>query len=550
MGKIFKAVIYCRLSKEDGNKNESDSIANQRSFCLDYLNKQSDIVLVDTIVDDGVSGVSFNREGFRKIKELIQNRTIDCIIVRDLSRFSRNYIDAGMYLEKIFPSIGIRFIAINDNYDSLNSDKTSDYFILPFKNLINDSYAKDISVKIRSSLDVKRKNGEYVGAFCPYGYKRDEEIRHKLVIDENATPIIKRIFSMFKDGLSLKQIADKLNELGVLSPIDYKNSQGIMLETSFKSSSLAKWDYNTVKRILTNECYIGNLCQGKCGKVNYKVHAVQAKAKKDWIIIENSHEAIVSNSDFLAVNELLKRDTRLINADCENVLSGFVFCGDCGSSMIRKTRTVKGKKYIYYICSANKKNKSCSSHCTAQNIIEKTLLNSLQCLTALLKNEEIKLSNTDFYEFNIKNQTKKQSEEIAKYKKAKQRLYEDFQKGIIDEDEYFEFKKTYSNIINQKEISLVKLKELNNKQVKTWTSSFVKYRNFTALSRRVLMAFVDKILIYENNNHKIIYKFNSVFQREKSPIFSEYSPSFRGACLKKERYEPCETLTFLRRTGL
>ena len=181
-GKVYRTAIYCRLSREDGDKVESNSIASQRAICEDYIARHDDLEIVcEPFVDDGYSGVSFNRPNFKKLEDAIRKGAIDCIVVKDLSRFSRNYIDGGRYLEKIFPQLGIRFIAVNDAYDSLTGDPQSDSFVIPFKNLINDSYCKDISMKIRSSLEVKQKNGEFVGAFAPYGYKKSPDNKNQLM---------------------------------------------------------------------------------------------------------------------------------------------------------------------------------------------------------------------------------------------------------------------------------------------------------------------------------------------------------------------------------
>lgn len=210
--KVYRTAIYCRLSREDGDKVESNSIASQRAICEDYIARHDDLELVcEPFVDDGYSGVSFNRPQFKKLEEAIRKGALDCIVVKDLSRFSRNYIDGGRYIEKIFPQLGIRFIAINDAYDSLTGDPQSDSFVIPFKNLINDSYCKDISMKIRSSLEVKQKSGEFVGSFAPYGYMKSPENKNQLIVDEAVSEYVQMIFSMYKDGFSIGRIAKRLN---------------------------------------------------------------------------------------------------------------------------------------------------------------------------------------------------------------------------------------------------------------------------------------------------------------------------------------------------
>lgn len=239
--KVYRTAIYCRLSREDGDKVESNSIASQRAICEDYIAKHDDLEIVcEPFIDDGYSGVSFNRPNFKKLEEAIRSGAIDCIVVKDLSRFSRNYIDGGRYLEKIFPQLGIRFIAINDAYDSLTGDPQSDSFVIPFKNLINDSYCKDISMKIRSSLEVKQKNGEFVGAFAPYGYMKAPENKNQLIVDEAVSEYVQMIFAMYKDGFSIGRIAARLNQMGVLSPMEYKHSVGVKFDTVFKTGDTAK----------------------------------------------------------------------------------------------------------------------------------------------------------------------------------------------------------------------------------------------------------------------------------------------------------------------
>ena len=354
--KVYRTAIYCRLSREDGDKVESNSIASQRAICEDYIARHEDLELVcEPFVDDGYSGVSFNRPQFKKLEEAIRKGALDCIVVKDLSRFSRNYIDGGRYIEKIFPQLGIRFIAINDAYDSLTGDPQSDSFVIPFKNLINDSYCKDISMKIRSSLEVKQKSGEFVGSFSPYGYMKSPENKNQLIVDEAVSEYVQMIFSMYKDGFSIGRIAKRLNQMGVLSPMEYKHSAGVKFDTVFKTGDTAKWTYKAVQRILTNEVYIGVLAQGKRGTPNYKVRVVKSKDESEWVKVENAHEALVSYEDFMAVKVMMQRDMRCSpDQDEAHLFSGFLFCGDCQQPMIRKTVPSKTKKYIYYVCSTNR----------------------------------------------------------------------------------------------------------------------------------------------------------------------------------------------------
>lgn len=269
--RIWNAAEYTRLSRDDGDKAESNSITSQKEIIRDYVRRHPEFVIVKEYADDGYSGVNFERPGFKQMMEDIKAKKIDCVICKDLSRFARNYIDAGRYLEKIFPFMGVRFIAINDNYDSCGEKAQSDALIVPFKNLINDAYCRDISVKIRSQLDIKRKMGDFIGAFAPYGYRKDEANRNRLVVDEEAARTVELIFRLRIQGLCNSAIADRLNSMGILSPMEYKQAQGFNYSCGFRSNEQAQWSPMLVKRILSNEIYIGTLIQHKSGTPNHKI---------------------------------------------------------------------------------------------------------------------------------------------------------------------------------------------------------------------------------------------------------------------------------------
>ena len=231
--RIYHAAIYVRLSKEDGDvagtaKAESNSISNQKNLIKDFLKDKDDIIVVSERVDDGYSGSNFERPGFQMMMEDIRRGAVDCVVVKDLSRFGREYIDSGKYIERLFPALGVRFIAVNDHIDS-KEESGRDDIVVPFKNLMNDAYCRDISIKIRSHLEVKRKNGEYIGAFTPYGYKKDENDRNRLVPDLYAAGVVKDIFRMKMNGMSQAAIAERLNGKGILSPMEYKHSLGIRI---------------------------------------------------------------------------------------------------------------------------------------------------------------------------------------------------------------------------------------------------------------------------------------------------------------------------------
>lgn len=525
--RVYRTAIYARLSKDDGDKEESNSITSQKAICEEYIGKHPDLELVETFVDDGCSGVDFERPAFRRMEEALRERRVEAIVCKDLSRFSRNYIDGGRYLEKIFPLLGVRFIAINDCYDTLSDNRLSNTFLVPFKNLINDTYCKDISVKIRTNLDVKRRKGEYVGAYTPYGYMKDPGDKNRLVVDEEAGRIVQQIFSLYKDGMSVGQIATHLNELGIQSPMRHKITSGINFGTGFKTREGAKWSYNAVRRILVNEVYTGILIQGKRGTPNYKVHIVQDRDEADWIRVEDAHEALVTFDDFITVNTLLHRDSRVATStdSDNNPFSGFLFCADCGHSMVRKVVPSKGKKYYYYICSAHRRHDGCSAHSISAAEVERTVKNAIATHISSL----LDLSKTIAYieqlpeahrlSLTYAAQTDKLEEEMEHIRRMKLRIYEDLTDGVIDQKEYADFRKQYTDMMEEKQAVLERIqREKRNAQVcgdaeKAWVTLFRQYENIEEINRRVLMALVDKILIYENHAMEVVFRYRDEYSR-------------------------------------
>ena len=342
---LYKAAIYLRISRDDEDKSESDSIQNQRDLLKAFIDKDPQIELIDEFVDDGYTGTNFDRPGFMKMMEMVQNDCINCIIVKDLSRLGRNYIETGKYIDKIFPMAGVRFISVNDNYDSCRGFNDADQIVIPFKNLINDSYCRDISMKIRSQLDIKRKNGKFIGAWAGYGYKKDPNDKTHLIIDEPAAEIVKLIFNMKLEGYSASKIADYLNEMGVLTPLQYKRSLGMNCNVGYWKGDNPHWVSPMVGRILKNELYIGNLAQGKCRKINYKVKKNVPVDESEWIKVAGTHEPIVSRAVFDAVQRVLARDTRtspheekvgIFSVDFPSIVKGFSLVPICAEESFFK----------------------------------------------------------------------------------------------------------------------------------------------------------------------------------------------------------------------
>ena len=352
----YDATAYLRLSYTADQSEESDSITNQKKLVEDFVAAHPDITLVNERVDDGYSGVLFDRPAFQEMMQDITQGTINCVIVKDLSRLGREYIETGRYLRQIFPAYGVRFIAINDGIDTANEHNGDDLNI-SLKNLLNDTYCRDISVKTRSALLSKRKNGEYVGACPVYGYRKDQENKNQLVIDEDTARVVRDIFRRRIDGASAKRIADELNRLGIPSPLAYKISRGLPHpKRGYADSQKAQWSAHAILRILQDETYTGVLLQGKQSTHNHKIKDIIEKPAEEWIRTENAHAPIIRKQDFELVQKIMGLDTRTApDGDAVYLFSGILICRSCGGRMTRKTNTVKGKKYIYYHCPTGKK---------------------------------------------------------------------------------------------------------------------------------------------------------------------------------------------------
>lgn len=521
--KIWNTTLYLRLSRDDGDKEESNSITGQRELLRDYISQRPEFREYAVRVDDGFSGSTFERPSFQKMIEDVKAGRTDCIIVKDLSRFGRNYLDAGEYIEKIFPFLGVRFIAVNDNYDSLGDKKASDDLIIPFKNLINEAYCRDISVKIRSQLEIKRKNGQFLGSFAAFGYLKDDQDKNRLVVDQYAADIVRDIFKWKLEGVSPQDIADALNKLGVLSPMEYKRSLGMKFTTSFKTNAKAAWSAGTVIRILKNPIYTGVLVQGKETTPSYKVHKRITKDESEWTVIADSHEAIISKIDFDSVQKVLKCDTRRSpDGKVVGLFSGMIFCGDCGASMVRKTVPAGEKKYVYYVCSAHKQDKSCSPHRMRDVALEEIVLDSVkQHISEVIDMSEL-LTITDTAPLRtaqaqkVQRQLDKKHEEYEKLQKLLMSLYENLADGIIDREEYTRLKASFTTRADEAEKQMDALRETltdiqNHGAENAWMNEFVKRKGLTSLDRAVVVALIDKILIHSNDTVEIIYRWQDEF---------------------------------------
>lgn len=519
-----KVGAYFRLSREDGDKLESDSIRNQRKLITEFLEKNPRMRLIREYVDDGYSGTNFDRPDFIRMVNDAQAGRINCIIVKDLSRLGRNYIETGRYIEKILPAMGIRLIAVNDNYDSADKSSDESQIIIPFKNLINDAYCRDISLKIRSHLDVKRKSGQYIGSFALYGYKKDPDNKSHLIIDEYAAGIVERIFNMKLNGYGAAKIAEKLNEEGVQPPFEYKRKCGFKFDSGFKSCDGAGWCEESVDRILKNEMYTGKMIQGKIKKINYKVKKSLPTEKNEWFCVEGTHEPIISKERFELVQSIMEKDTRT-PPDAEHVfpMSGYVKCGSCQQNMVRRVVT-SGKRYVYYHCSTYKAGGNCTSHIVRYDTVENAVLSAIQQQLTLLDKIESVLKLIDerpseqIAVLTIDRQLEKLKENIEYYGNLMAKLYKDMVDGVVSRVEYNDLHNRFDRSRKAVEETYNKLLEKKNLilsgqvHLQPWVESLKKYRNLTELSRSAVVALIDKVIVNDSKDIRVVFSFEDELQ--------------------------------------
>ena len=533
--KIWSVALYIRLSQEDADngqdKQESNSVTSQKTLLNEFVEEHDDLIVYDTYIDDGFTGTDFNRPSFQRLLEDMRNGNINCVIVKDLSRLGRNYIEVGNYMEQVFPLFNIRFIAINDSVDSFKNPSSTNTILVPFKNLINDEYARDTSTKIRTSLNGKKKKGEFVGAFPSYGYIKDTKDKHKLIIDEVAADIVRKIFNWnVNEGLGKIAICHKLNDLGVLNPTGHKK---IELGQNYNNYGIQDntytWTPSTVRNILKNEVYIGNTVQGKRRAKSYKIHKIENVPKEEWVRVENTHEPIIDKDTFEKAQELSRRDTKVSQKTKElSVWAGLLKCADCKRAMNKKSSTNKsGNKYEYYICSTYRKksNKLCTKHSVKQENLEKAVLEAINLhIDSLIDIEEIleQINKSEFQ--NIKNEniekmiTAKQNE-ISKISNFKMKLYEDWKNEDITREEYIEYKQKYENDIERLKQNIERLQnekekyENQNVSGNEWIKKFKEQKDLTELSRDIIIELIDCIYVHENGDITIKFKFEDEFKR-------------------------------------
>ena len=524
IAKVWNTCGYVRLSREDGDKGESNSVTGQKDLIRDYFSRHPELRECGMKVDDGYTGSNFDRPAFQEMMAEVKAGKINCIVVKDLSRFGREHLDAGEYIEKIFPFLGVRFIAINDHYDSLHSNAESDELMIPFKNLINEAYCRDTSIKIRSQLEIKRNRGDFIGSFAVFGYRKDPADRHRLLVDDYAAEVVRDIFAWKLDGLSAGDIAARLSSAGIPTPMDYKQSQGMNYSTSFRIKEKSEWSAGMILRILKNPVYTGVLEQGRVTTPSYRVKRLVNKPREEWAVVENCHEAIINYYDFESVQKALALDARTTESGkAVDLFSGMVNCGECGGAMIKKTVPSGKKKYTYYVCATHKNEKTCFSHGIRDTALTEIVLEFLKkhirdvidLADLLAMTDTAQLQKAKVQKLRERLDTKEA--EIDRYQRLLRSLYESLADGLIDQSEYQNLKKSYTNRRAQAEEQANAIREEMEQEINHsdqglgWIEEFRRYQNIEVLDRSIVVRLIERILIFRDRRVDIVYRWQNEF---------------------------------------
>lgn len=518
---IWNTAGYLRLSREDGDKAESDSILNQRKLLEDYIKTHPDLHLVDFYQDDGYTGTNFDRPGFRAMEKAIDRGSINCVLVKDLSRFGRDYIEMGRYLERIFPAQGVRFIAVNDHVDSQHGRYD---MLLPMKNIFNTQYARDISDKVRSAIHTKQERGEFVGAFACYGYRKDPSNHSHLLIDPPAAQVVQRIFDLFEQGYGKVKIAKQLNLEGLPPPSEYKRLSGLRYHNGQKIEHTTYWTYATIHCILQNQMYTGAMEQGKTLRSTMHGKAKQ-KPKQDRAVVPGTHEAIIQAEQWLRVQSLLEKRTRQLDFEQnQHLFAGFLRCGDCGRAMVKSKRA----DGLYYTCGSYKRYgpAACSRHGISHSALVRLVLDDLnQIISAagdIKQLVEDKKSRPRQALQAGESRLKTDLERIFRYKKV---AYEDYRDGLLSRADYLRYRTDYDRQEQELTAQLQLLMQSEEPLPhQPWTESLLRHGKLTTLDRITVAETIKQILIFRDGRIEITYAFSneSELLAPQEPFYAEF----------------------------
>ena len=505
---IRKTALYCRLSQDDGIEGDSNSIQNQKAI-LQKFAEDHHFPSPCFYVDDGFSGGTFQRPAFQQMISDMENGEIGIIVTKDLSRLGRNQLHTGLYIEERFPMFGVRYIAINDNVDTDSSESND---LMPFKNLFNEWFIRDTSRKIRAVLKAKAERGERLGTRAPYGYRKDPDTK-KLIVDEEAAAIVRRIFAMCAGGSGPSQIARILKKEQILTPTMYAYTKYGMTHTGLDTQRPYHWSGDTVADMLENEIYLGNTVNMKYSTKSYKDKRRVEHSREECLVFENTHPALVTQEVWDIVQRVRKNKRRRTNMDEQNKYSGLVFCADCGSNMVLHWTHTMSASYNHFTCRTYKKDgEACTGHYIRECVLDEVVLEDLRRVTAMAREhpEGFAAYIGSRQSTEIQREIRRQEKELAAMRKRKtevdtifKKLYEDSVLGCISTEQFQMLSGSYTEEQNQiaagipqKEMDIQRLRETVN-----GTDGFIdkakRYTDITKLTPELLRLFIEKIVVHE-----------------------------------------------------
>ena len=532
----FPTAIYARLSVENSGKSEKvDVIANQIEICKSYLTERPYLNLVDTYMDNGRTGTVFDRPEFNRLMTDIRSGRIKCLVVRDLSRFGRDYIETGTFLERIFPQIGLRFISIKENFDSFDTDGNSESLLIPLQNMVNSLYSKDISRKVSTALKAQMESGEFKKRNLPYGYRWDEE-HSNMVFDEETAPIVRKIFQWKIEGLSLPAIADRLDAMDAPNPEFQKYQVGVR---TGNATAKKVWNKSTLTNILDNPHYVGDTVLGRTQNAIYKGVKNQHIDRENWIVFPDTHEAIISREDFQKVREMREAAARArvekmersekIRATLINLFDGKIVCAECGKKLYYHRKRIdkdkRGRWYAYYECSTSvgRRYEHCTPHYTRQDVLEEKVLASIQLqVKAALDYDKLldKLRGSEG-EKNIRDQQNalitSLNLRISGVSKKRTRLYEDYVEGVLDEEEYTFAKKSYDEQfveLSRRLDEAVQRRSKFNEAMSVdnkWITLMKSVSTATRLSQELVDESIELVKVHEGGLVELVMKYSDLY---------------------------------------
>lgn len=530
---IWYIALYIRLSKDDGS-DESLSVTNQRKILKEYVTQffQGEYILIDEYIDDGRTGTDYDRPEFQRMISDVETKKVNCVICKNLARAFRNYADQGLFLETFFPLHGTRFITLGDpKVDTYLNPEAVSGMEVPINGLMNDRFAAQTSSSVRRTFDNKRRNGEFIGAFAPYGYAKDPANKNALIIDEVAAQVVRDVFQWYvygdgssSESLSKEGIARKLNDMGVPNPSQYKIQQGFHYKNPHAKKNDGLWMGSSITRLLKNKVYIGTMVQGQQRVINYKVHHMIKTPEAEWYQVENTHEAIIPVALFKTAQTLQKRDIRTAPQKKEPYLfSGLLKCADCGKSMTR--RGAAG--LIYYNCSTYKRKSKdmCTIHSMRLDVLEKTVLTVIQkhmelmdALEDVIENiKDIPVARTKSNRFEQLLNLRKQ--ELEKTSDLLSGLYMDWKNNDINRDQYRKIKEKLEKQEAERKQSLeyikneiATMKQESSSHDDPYLKAFLKHKNIQTLTQGVLVELIETIYIHEDDQITIQFKFENAYK--------------------------------------